>query len=147
MTSNKILNENCNDKPLCIISFLSDILDTQASGRNADLDMLKSLGDKYKAKLWGWLWTSPVNHPNLEKALGIGGFGYPALAVVNVRKKVCAICSCMLLCVVRLCCVVCGLFIGVPCFCSVHVVCVCVWGGGGGGGMHVVCTWYAYVLM
>jgi len=88
LTSNKVLSENCNDKPLCIVSFLPDILDTQAAGRNAYLNVLKELGEKYKKKQWGWLWTSAGVHSNLEQALGVGGFGYPAMAVVNVRKKV-----------------------------------------------------------
>eukprot|EP00111_Clytia_hemisphaerica_P000059 TCONS_00000140-protein len=88
LTSNKILEDNCNEKPLCIVSFLPDILDTQASGRNNFLTVLRELGDKYKAKLWGWVWTSAATHQKLEQALGIGGFGYPAMAVVNIRKKV-----------------------------------------------------------
>jgi len=88
LTSNKILADNCNEKPLCVVSFLPDILDTQASGRNAFLKTLRELGDKYKAKLWGWVWTSAATHSKLEQALGVGGFGYPAMAVVNIRKKV-----------------------------------------------------------
>lgn len=88
ITSNDVLAENCNNKPLCIVSFLPDILDTQAAGRNAYLNVLKELGEKYKKKQWGWLWTAAGVHGNLEQALGVGGFGYPAMAVVNVRKKV-----------------------------------------------------------
>ena len=88
LVSNTVLSDNCNEKPLCVISFLPDILDTQAEGRNKYLNMLKELGEKYKAKLWGWVWTSAATHQNLEQALGIGGFGYPAMAVVNIRKKV-----------------------------------------------------------
>ena len=88
LTSNKILEDNCNEKPLCVVSFLPDILDSQASGRNAYLKTLRELGDKYKAKLWGWVWTSAATHSKLEQALGVGGFGYPAMAVVNIRKKV-----------------------------------------------------------
>ena len=59
-----------------------------AEGRNKYLSVLKELGEKYKRKLWGWVWTASGMHGNLESALGIGGFGYPAMAVVNVRKKV-----------------------------------------------------------
>jgi len=88
LTSNKVLADNCNEKPLCVVSFLPDILETGASGRNDLVAMLKDLGESYKQKLWGWVWTAPGKHENLEKALGIGGFGYPAMAVVNVRKKV-----------------------------------------------------------
>jgi len=88
LTSNSVLSENCDEKPLCIVSFLPDILDTQAEGRNSMIKMLKGLGEKYKQKLWGWVWTAPGVHGNLESALGVGGFGYPAMAVVNIRKKV-----------------------------------------------------------
>jgi len=88
LTSDSVLTANCNEKPLCVVSVLADILESGAAGRNAHLEMLAELGDKYKAKGWGWVWTAPGFHANLEKSLGIGGFGYPALAVVNVRKKV-----------------------------------------------------------
>lgn len=88
LVSNSVLADNCNEKPLCIVAFLPDILDTQAEGRNRYLKVLKELGEKYKAKLWGWVWTSAAVHGKLEEALGVGGFGYPAMAVVNIRKKV-----------------------------------------------------------
>jgi len=88
LTSNKILADNCNEKPLCVVSFLPDILDTQAEGRNNFLKVLRELGDKYKSKLWGWVWAPANAHSKLENALGVGGFGYPAMAVVNIRKKV-----------------------------------------------------------
>ncbi|XP_004211312.1 protein disulfide-isomerase A6 [Hydra vulgaris] len=88
LTSDSVLKDNCNEKPLCVISFLPDILDTQAAGRNAYLDLLRELGEKYKKKLWGWVWTSAGVHPKLEKTLEVGGFGYPAMAVVNIKKKI-----------------------------------------------------------
>ena len=86
LTETKILSDNCNEKPLCVVSVLPDILDTGASGRNAYLDILKEVGDKYKSKLWGWVWSEAGKQSKLEEALGMGGFGYPTLAVVNVRK-------------------------------------------------------------
>ena len=58
-----------------------------AEGRNQYLKLLKELGEKYRKKMWGWVWTEAGAHPKLEEALGIGGFGYPAMAVVNSRKK------------------------------------------------------------
>jgi len=88
LTSNDILKQECNDKPLCVVAVLPDILDTQAAGRNAHIAMLKEIGEKYKKKMWGYVWTAGAIHSNLEGSLGIGGFGYPAMAVVNLRKKV-----------------------------------------------------------
>lgn len=33
-----------------------------------------------------WLWTEAGAQSDLESSLGIGGFGYPAMAAVNARK-------------------------------------------------------------
>jgi len=88
LTSNSVLAQNCEEKPLCVIAVLGDILETGASGRNDYLEMLTRLGEKYKNKQWGWVWTAANLHSNLEQALGMGGFGYPALAVANIKKKV-----------------------------------------------------------
>lgn len=33
-----------------------------------------------------WLWTEASAQPDLESSLGIGGFGYPAMAAINARK-------------------------------------------------------------
>ncbi len=35
-----------------------------------------------------WIWAEAGTYFTLEEKLGIGGFGYPALATVNSRKKV-----------------------------------------------------------
>ena len=86
LTDAKVLTDNCNEKPLCVVSILPDILDTGAAGRNAYLEILKEIGEKYKSKLWGWVWSEAGKHSKLEEALGMGGFGYPTLAAVNVRK-------------------------------------------------------------
>nr|XP_054755172.1 protein disulfide-isomerase A6 homolog [Lytechinus pictus] len=87
LTGNEVLAEACQEHPLCIVSVLPHILDTGAVGRNQYIQILRELGEKYKAKLWGWVWTSAGEHSSLEQSLDIGGFGYPAMAVMNVRKK------------------------------------------------------------
>lgn len=33
-----------------------------------------------------WLWAEAGTQLDMETALGIGGFGYPAMAAVNARK-------------------------------------------------------------
>lgn len=33
-----------------------------------------------------WLWTEAGAQMELESAMGIGGFGYPAMAAINSRK-------------------------------------------------------------
>lgn len=87
ITSSKVLEENCESRQLCIISVLPQIYDCQSKCRNNYISILKELGDKFKKHQWGWLWTEAVSQPELEQSLEIGGFGYPALAAVNSRKK------------------------------------------------------------
>ncbi|XP_077990801.1 protein disulfide-isomerase A6-like [Glandiceps talaboti] len=82
----KVLEEACSKHQLCVISILPHILDTGAAGRNKYLDLLRDMADRYKKKMWGWVWAEAVAQPDIEDALGIGGFGYPAMAAVNSRK-------------------------------------------------------------
>lgn len=76
----------CEGKPLCVISILPHILDCNAKCRNDYLAILKTMADKYKQKMWGWLWAEGGAQPKIEEALDIGGFGYPAMALVNFKK-------------------------------------------------------------
>ncbi|XP_011505126.1 PREDICTED: probable protein disulfide-isomerase A6 [Ceratosolen solmsi marchali] len=80
------LKEACENKPLCIVSVLPQLLDCQSECRNEYLKTLSKLGDKFKQKMWGWVWSEATVQPLIEEALEIGGFGYPALAAVNIKK-------------------------------------------------------------
>ncbi|XP_034941908.1 protein disulfide-isomerase A6 homolog [Chelonus insularis] len=86
LISEASMKEACDDRPLCVISILPHILDCQSKCRNGYLELLKNMAEKYKKKMWGWLWAEAGSQPAVEQALEIGGFGYPALAVVNVKK-------------------------------------------------------------
>ncbi|XP_057677977.1 protein disulfide-isomerase A6 [Corythoichthys intestinalis] len=81
-----VLKKTCEDSQLCIIGILPHILDTGAAGRNGYLDVMMKMADKYKKKMWGWLWAEAGTQMELEASLGIGGFGYPAMAAINTRK-------------------------------------------------------------
>ncbi|TRY99588.1 hypothetical protein DNTS_007904 [Danionella cerebrum] len=81
-----VLKKTCEDYQLCIIAVLPHILDTGASGRNSYLEVMRMMAEKYKKKMWGWLWTEAGAQMDLESSLGIGGFGYPAMAAINARK-------------------------------------------------------------
>lgn len=43
----------CEDKPLCVVAVLPHILDCQSKCRNGYIEMLTSLGEKFKKKMWG----------------------------------------------------------------------------------------------
>jgi protein disulfide-isomerase A6 len=81
-----VLSASCDDHQLCVIAFLPYILDCQSDCRNNYLSILKKLADKYKKRMWGWVWAEAGSQPEVEDSLGIGGFGYPAMAAVNARK-------------------------------------------------------------
>lgn len=86
ITSDKVARDNCENKPLCIVSVLPHILDCDAKCRNKYLDILRTLADKYKKKQWGWLWSEGGSQSAVEDVLELGGFGYPAMAAVSIKK-------------------------------------------------------------
>jgi len=86
VTSNSVAEEACGNHPICILAILPHILDCDAKCRNGYLTMLRTLGDKYKKQGWGWIWAQGADYLSLEEALDVGGFGYPALAAVNLKK-------------------------------------------------------------
>lgn len=86
ITSQSVLDSNCAEKQLCIISFLPHILDCQSACRNKHISMLKKFGEEYKRNGWGWLWVEAFRQSKLEESVGIGGFGYPAQVALNARK-------------------------------------------------------------
>lgn len=87
MTSEDVEKTACEGKPLCVISILPHILDCNAKCRNQYISILKEMADKYKQKMWGWLWAEGGSQTKIEEALDIGGFGYPAMALVNFKKN------------------------------------------------------------
>jgi len=86
--TSKNIYSSCTEKPLCVISFLPNILDCDSGCRNTYLRILKDLGDKNKQKLWGWIWAEANAQDELESSLEVGGFGYPAMAVLNQKKGI-----------------------------------------------------------
>ncbi|KAL0268318.1 UNVERIFIED_CONTAM: hypothetical protein PYX00_010310 [Menopon gallinae] len=86
LTNSTILENQCSNNPLCVISVLPHILDCQSECRKNYIKMLGDVAEKYKTKFWGWIWVEAGAQPDLEQKLDIGGFGYPAMAVVNLKK-------------------------------------------------------------
>ncbi|CAN8003670.1 unnamed protein product [Ixodes pacificus] len=86
VTKAKVLQDACENNQLCVVSVLPHIYDCQSECRNGYLEVLRRLGDKFRRNRWGWVWAEALAQPKLEEALEIGGFGYPALAVLNSRK-------------------------------------------------------------
>ncbi|KAL0362147.1 UNVERIFIED_CONTAM: protein disulfide isomerase-like 2-3 [Sesamum calycinum] len=69
LTSTDVMEEKCGPAAICFIAFLPDILDSKAEGRN------------------NYLWVAAGKQPDLEKHVGVGGYGYPALVALNLKKK------------------------------------------------------------
>lgn len=86
LTGEQVARDACESHPLCIVAVLPHILDCDAKCRRAYLEILRQLGDKYKKKQWGWLWSEGGAQLAVEQALEIGGFGYPTLVAVSAKK-------------------------------------------------------------
>ncbi|XP_050519676.1 protein disulfide-isomerase A6 homolog isoform X7 [Diabrotica virgifera virgifera] len=82
----KSFKKLCEDKPLCVVAVLPHILDCQSECRNNYIKMLAGIGETFKKKMWGWVWSEAGTQLDLENSLDIGGFGYPAMAVINSKK-------------------------------------------------------------
>lgn len=87
LISEKVLKDNCEEAQICVLSFLPPLYDCQSKCRNRYIDRLKEIAGTFKSKPWGFLWVEANSQKDLEKTLEIGGFGYPALVAVNIRKK------------------------------------------------------------
>ncbi|CAN1783940.1 Protein disulfide isomerase-like 2-3 [Linum perenne] len=70
LTSPDVMEEKCGSAAICFVSFLPDILDSKAEGRK------------------NYVWVAAGKQPNLEIAVGVGGYGYPALVALNLKKAV-----------------------------------------------------------
>jgi len=84
--SNEVVKAACDNKQLCVITFLPPLLDCQSECRNKYIKVLKEQADKFKKNPWGWLWAEAGEQPKFEEAFEVGGFGYPAMIAVNTRK-------------------------------------------------------------
>ncbi|XP_057522786.1 protein disulfide isomerase-like 2-3 [Amaranthus tricolor] len=86
LTSPDVMEEKCGSAAICFVSFLPDILDTKAEGRNKYLEMLLSVAEKFKRSPYSFVWISAGKQPDLENNVGVGGYGYPAMVALNVKK-------------------------------------------------------------
>ncbi|CAI5993835.1 unnamed protein product [Closterium sp. NIES-65] len=86
ITSQDVL-AGCTDSTICFVTFLPHILDSGASGRNKYLDTILAVADKFKKNFYKYVWAEAGAQPALEKALGVGGYGYPALIALNAKKQ------------------------------------------------------------
>ncbi|KAG8364554.1 hypothetical protein BUALT_Bualt18G0009200 [Buddleja alternifolia] len=80
LTRPDVVEEKCGSAAICFVAFLPDILDSKADGRNKYLELLLSVAENY-------LWAAAGKQPDLEKHVGVGGYGYPALVALNLKKK------------------------------------------------------------
>jgi hypothetical protein len=60
-------------KQLCLLAFLPHILDSQAAGREAYLQILRGLTAKFKDRPFSYLWAEGGAQPGLEANFGVGG--------------------------------------------------------------------------
>jgi len=80
-----ILKSACEEKTICLVAFLPHILDTGADGRNKYIEILKSVSERHRSL--GYLWSEAFAQQKLEASVRVGGAGYPAAAIISMRKN------------------------------------------------------------
>ncbi|KAJ7960317.1 protein disulfide-isomerase like 2-2-like [Quillaja saponaria] len=83
-----VLEAKCGSAAICFVAFLPDILDSKAEGRNKYIKQLLSVAEKFKRSPYSYIWAAAGKQPDLEKHVGVGGYGYPALVALNIKKGV-----------------------------------------------------------
>eukprot|EP00244_Chara_vulgaris_P011056 TRINITY_DN5310_c0_g1_i3.p1 TRINITY_DN5310_c0_g1~~TRINITY_DN5310_c0_g1_i3.p1 ORF type:complete len:458 (+),score=109.63 TRINITY_DN5310_c0_g1_i3:200-1573(+) len=83
-----VLDTKCVKSAICFVAFLPDILDTGAKGRNAYLETLQGAANDHKRSGYSYVWVEAGKQTELETALGVGGYGYPALVALSAKKQV-----------------------------------------------------------
>ncbi|XP_058220147.1 protein disulfide isomerase-like 2-3 [Rhododendron vialii] len=86
LTGPDVMEEKCGSAAICFVAFLPDILDSKAEGRNKYLQMMLSTAEKFKRSPYSYVWAAAGKQPDLEKNVGVGGYGYPALVALNAKK-------------------------------------------------------------
>ncbi|KAB5527677.1 hypothetical protein DKX38_021524 [Salix brachista] len=86
LTDPDVMEEKCGSAAICFVAFLPDILDSKAEGRNKYLEQLLSVAEKFKRSPYSYVWAAAGKQPDLENRVGVGGYGYPALVALNVKK-------------------------------------------------------------
>lgn len=86
LTGPDVMEEKCGSAAICFVAFLPDILDSKAEGRNKYLEMMLSIAEKFKRSPYSYVWAAAGKQADLEKQVGVGGYGYPALVALNVKK-------------------------------------------------------------
>ncbi|XP_024030414.1 protein disulfide isomerase-like 2-3 [Morus notabilis] len=88
LTGPDVLEEKCGSAAICFVAFLPDILDSKAEGRNKHIQQLLTVAEKFKRSPYSYVWAAAGKQPDLEQRVGVGGYGYPALVALNVKKSV-----------------------------------------------------------
>ncbi|KAK4784385.1 hypothetical protein SAY86_018753 [Trapa natans] len=88
LTSQDVMDEKCGSAAICFVSFLPDILDSKAEGRNKYLETLLSVAEKFKRSPYSFVWAAAGKQQDLESRVGVGGYGYPAMVALNTKKGV-----------------------------------------------------------
>lgn len=87
MTSQKVYEDNCKGRALCVITFLPNILDSNHQEFADYLEKIKEVGLKFRGKPYKFVWSQGGDHFEFEEKLGAVGVGYPVVTVIYESKK------------------------------------------------------------
>ncbi|CAI9090156.1 OLC1v1024865C1 [Oldenlandia corymbosa var. corymbosa] len=88
LTGPDVMEAKCSPADICFVCFLPDILDSKADGRNKYLEMLLSVAEMFRRSPYSFVWSAAGKQSDLEYRVGVGGYGYPAMVALNLKKGV-----------------------------------------------------------
>jgi len=89
LTSEDKWNEYCIalDIPLCVITFLPNLMDSSEDERNVYLEIIKGIVNNFRDKPVSFLWAQAGDHAELQDQFSLYS-GFPAVLLINPQRRV-----------------------------------------------------------
>lgn len=86
ITSDEVWKEYCIglERPLCVIVFLPNILDSSPEERAVHLQMIKETINNFRDKPISFMWAQANDHPEVEEQFSLQS-GFPAVLLISTR--------------------------------------------------------------
>jgi len=88
ITSEEVWKEYCIglERPLCVIVFLPNILDSSQEERAVQLQMVKETINNFRDKPISFMWAQANDHPEVEEQFSLQS-GFPAVLLISPNKR------------------------------------------------------------
>ncbi|CAB4304582.1 unnamed protein product [Prunus armeniaca] len=87
LTGPDVMEEKCGSAAICLsLSYLISWIPRQKGGTNTFSSYYLLQRSSKGVPIGNYVWAAAGKQPDLENRVGVGGYGYPALVALNVKK-------------------------------------------------------------